>query len=133
MKYLCEEWFRFVEKDGNRTNTSRMKVLKVWELAAKRFAEWTNAKQDTKTATRSKADVVINPQALLLQGFGCVLAAFVAFKAKGQTIKEVWAMGGAALAGVLKEADAKAKLHCKRLEFAALKPAFVFGSVDVSG
>ncbi len=133
MKYLCEEWFRFVEKDGNRTNTSRMKVLKVWELVAKRFADWTNAKPDTKAAGRFKADVVINPQALLVQAFGCVLAAFVAFKATGQTIKDVWAMGGAALAGVLKEADAKAKLQCKRLEFAALKPAFTFARVDASG
>lgn len=133
MKYLCEEWFRFVEKNGNRTNTSRMKVLKVWQLVAQRFAEWTNAKTDTKTAGRFKADVVINPHELLKQAYGCIVGAVVALKTTAESMKDVWAMGGAAMAGVLKETEAGEKLRCKRLEFTALKPAFVFGSVDASG
>jgi hypothetical protein len=133
MKYLCDEWFRFVEKDGDRTNTSRMKVLKVWEVVAQRFADWTNAKPETKTAERFKADVVINPHALLLQAYGCIVAAVVALRTTGQTMNDVLAMGGAALAGVLKETDAQEKLRCKRLEFQALKPSFAFASVNAFG
>jgi hypothetical protein len=37
------------------------------------------------------------------------------------------------MAGVVKEAEARAKLKCKRLEFAALTPAFAFGSVNAQG
>ena len=133
MKYLCEEWFRLVEKDGNRTNTSRMIVLDVWELVTQRFADWTNAKPDTNAVKRFRSAPVINPQALLLQAYGCMVAAVVALKGTGQTMKDVLTMCGAALPVVLKETEAQDKLRCKRLEFQALKPGFVFSSVDASG
>jgi hypothetical protein len=129
-KYLCTEWFRLTEKQVDRTNTTRMKTLKIWDTVAEYFEKWTHAKPCTEMAERVKPEVVVNPEQLIRQSIGCAMKALISTKRAFNTIPEFFNCMMNAVTAVIPISEFKRKAGIKTSQFNAHHPAFVLAAAN---
>ena len=81
IRWLTEDWFRMTEEDVDRTNTTRAKTWKNWQIVQALFAEWAGA---GPKPPKLGLGIHLDPKALIKQAAGCISQA-MALRGMGAT------------------------------------------------
>jgi len=87
VRYLCEEWLRFVDGPVDRTNTTRAKTLPLWKLIGESFAAWASSK--VKSVSRKIVRKTIDTAQRTFNWMGGALSEFAMVHGTTTDVSEV--------------------------------------------